>query len=117
LVHISQSFGYDHARVAERLKITDAVAALREELGEAILAGAEEKIRFEVGEIQLTFEVAVERSGKAGIQFWVVELGGGGGKTETHTVTIPLKPILPDGGPVLTGATDEVPSPPSAPDR
>jgi Trypsin-co-occurring domain 2 len=99
----------------ERLKITEAVAALRAELTEAILAGEGEEIRFEVGEIELAFEVAVERSAKGGINFWVVEVGGSGSSTETHTVRIPLKPTHPDGRPVLTGGTDEVPRPPSAP--
>jgi Trypsin-co-occurring domain 2 len=101
--------------VAERLNITEAVAALRAELAEAILASSEESIRFEVGEIELAFEVAVERSASGGIRFWVVEIGAGGSSTETHTVRIPLQPIRTDGRPVLTGGADEAPSPPVPP--
>jgi hypothetical protein len=92
----------------ERIGLLEAVTALRTELAESILAAANEQIRFAVGEITLEFQVEVERtaSASAGIKFWVVEVGGEGSRTSTntHTVSIPLKPVSSDGRPVLTGA-------------
>lgn len=89
--------------------LREAVEALRAELSESIAASAEEKLRFEVGEMELEFQIAVERvkEGSGGIRFWVVELGGKGSKasTVTHTVKIPLKPVTSDRKPVLTGSS------------
>ena len=91
----------------EPIGLKEAVEALRKELSESILAAEGEALRFEVGQITLEMQVAVERKaeGSAGIKFWVVELGGKGtiGTTETHKVTIPLKPIGPQGEPIRTG--------------
>jgi len=98
----------------ERIGLKDAIAALRTELGESILAASDEEFRFQVGEISLEFKVEVERTSEVsgGIKFWVVEAGGKGSlaSTTTHTVIIPLKPVTVDGRPVLTGRrTDAVP--------
>jgi len=91
----------------EPIGLKDAIEVLRKELSESILAAADEELRFEVGQITVEMQLAVERKteGKAGIKFWVLEIGGQGsrGTTETHKVTIPLKPIGLHGGPVLTG--------------
>ena len=76
-----------------KLDIADAVAKLRSELAQAILASADEELRFAVGEIELEFQVAVERSADGGIKFWVIEAGAGGKSTETHMVRIPLDPV------------------------
>ncbi len=96
-----------------QIGLKEAIAALRQELIESIVAAQGEKLRFEVGEVMMEFHVEVERSveGKGGIKFWVVELGGGAGSKDKaiHKVTIPLKPVRQDGRPVLTGDTDEVP--------
>jgi hypothetical protein len=94
--------------------IREAVAALRAELSESIAASAGEQIRFEVGEMQIEFQVEIERSaeGSGGIRFWVVELGAKSSRTSTvtHTVTIPLKPVTNSGQPLLTGSSN-VPDP------
>jgi Trypsin-co-occurring domain 2 len=96
----------------KEIQLKEAIAALREELTESILASQSESLRFAVGEITLEFEIEIEKSmdGKGGIKFWVVELGGGGASKDkaTHKVTIPLKPIRNDGKPVLTGS-DRIP--------
>ena len=96
----------------QRIGLQEAFAALRRELSEAILAAANESLRFQVDDITLQFQVEVERTtaGGGGIRFWVVELGGKhtATSTATHTVTIPLKPVRKDGGPVLTGG-DAIP--------
>lgn len=92
--------------------LREAIAALRAELSDSITASAGEQLRFEVGEMELEFQVEVERvaEGGGGIRFWVVELGGKASRTSTvtHTVTIPLKPVTEDRVPVLTGS-EEVP--------
>jgi Trypsin-co-occurring domain 2 len=94
----------------ERIELKEAIGALRQELSESILAAVEEKLRFEVGQITLEFQVEVERTaeGSGKLKFWVLELGGKGAQSNTqrHTVKIPLTPVLPDGGPVLTGSSD-----------
>ena len=95
-----------------RIGLEEAIAALRQELIASVISSQREALRFEVGEITMEFHVEVERSNevKAGIKFWVVELGGGGGQKDksTHKVTIPLKPVKYDGKPVFTGS-EEIP--------
>lgn len=97
----------------KRIGLREAIAALRAELTDSILASKEEELRFEVGEINLEFHVEVERTteGQGGIRFWVVELGSDISKktSDIHKVTIPLKPITQGGGPVLTGNTGIIP--------
>jgi hypothetical protein len=91
----------------EEIGLTEAIAELRDEVARAVLAGSSQDLRFEVGEITMTFEVAIERAveGKGGIKFWVVEASGGASQstTKTHTLTIPLTPRRRDGSPILTG--------------
>jgi hypothetical protein len=99
----------------QRLGLADAIQSLRAELTQAITAGADETLRFEVGEIDVEFHVAVDVTAKSGVKFWVVELGGEAGRTSTHSVRIPLRPTRRDGGRVLTGSGQETPEPPPAP--
>jgi NTP-dependent ternary system trypsin peptidase co-occuring protein len=99
----------------ERLGLTEAISRLRAELSEAIVAGGQEDLRFEVGEIELELEVAVERTVNGGIKFWVIEVGGERTVGDTHTVRIPLTPKRSDGRAVLTGSSDEIPEAPAVP--
>ncbi len=96
----------------KRIGLQEAISALRAELIESVVASQGERLRFEVGQITMEFQIEVERSidAKGGIKFWVVELGTGGTAKDkdVHKVVIPLKPIRADGKPVLTGS-DEVP--------
>lgn len=93
----------------EQVGLTEAIAALREEVSSAIEAGVSESLRFEVGEVTIEFEVAVERQrgGEGGLNIWVLTLGGQASRSQTHThrLTVPLKPVAADGQPVLTGET------------
>jgi hypothetical protein len=61
---------------------------------ESVVASQGERLRFEVGEITMEFQIEVERSAEAkgGIKFWVVELGAGGTAKDkdVHKVVIPL---------------------------
>ena len=90
----------------EPIGLKEALAMLRTELSQSILAAADEDLGFEVGQITLEFQVVVERKAEDGgaIKFWVVELGGKDthGSTNTHKITIPLTPKGKNGGPILT---------------
>ena len=78
----------------EGLELAETVEALRAELARAAEAGADAE-----------FHVAVTRSGegRAGVKFWVVELGGAGSyaREEIQTVTVTLgTPVDRSGNPV-----------------
>ena len=91
----------------ERIGLKEAISSLRAELSESILAAADEKLQFEVGDINLEFKAEIERAveGSAGIKIYVVDIGGKGAQTSStaHTIQIALKPVTQAGGPVLTG--------------
>ncbi len=57
--------------------LADAVKALRAELNVAIKRAAGEAVRFEMGEVEMEFLVAIEKTegADAGIRFWVVSIG------------------------------------------
>ncbi len=101
----------------KRIGLQEAIAALRAELIESIVASQGERLRFEVGEITMEFQIEVERSvdTKGDVQFWVVGFGVGRTATDkdVHKVVIPLKPVdirsgTNNPGPIFTGS-DEVP--------
>ena len=100
----------------KRIGLQEAITALRTELIESIVASQGERLRFEVGEITMEFQIEVERSAEAkgGIKFWVVDLGGGGAAKDknVHKVVIPLKPVDIRRGtdnpePIFTGSDEE----------
>jgi Trypsin-co-occurring domain 2 len=95
-----------------RIGLKDAIEALRLELSESILVSEGKEVRFEVGEIEMEFQVAVEQTatGKGGIKFWVVELGAemSDKSSMIHKVKIPLKPVWKNGSPIRTGE-DKIP--------
>jgi hypothetical protein len=86
-----------------QLSLAKVIADLRKELELAIDQAAEKELRFEAGVIEVELSVEIEAKGEAGIQFWVVSIGGGVDRSRTHTIKIPLKPVTADGKPVLTG--------------
>lgn len=83
------------------IPLSDAIRALRSEIVKAAGEGKEKDVRFRLGEIELEFglEVGREQGGEAGIQFWVITLGGRGSRTSatTHTVRLTLTPVGLDG--------------------
>lgn len=87
-----------------KVALKDAIAALRVELGEAVLLGAEKSIKFEVPEVEMEFQVTVEQSSQenGGVKFWVVEMGGNvSEKVSTmHKLKVKLKPTFQDGTPI-----------------
>ncbi|UXY30587.1 trypco2 family protein [Streptomyces sp. HUAS TT20] len=62
------------------LGLAETIAALREELAEAVAGATDADFRFGVGQVQLEFSVGVTReaSGDGRAKFWVLELGGQG---------------------------------------
>lgn len=101
------------AEVAE-IGLGEVIRALRAELEEAMGEGEGSTIRFEAKSVDLEFNVGITRTadGKAGIRFWVIELGGGGSyaSESVQSVKLSLQPVSADGGRVrITQGTDESP--------
>ncbi|MGW1675716.1 trypco2 family protein [Streptomyces sp. NPDC002324] len=89
-----------------KIGLTEAIAALQEELTEAARAGAGRDVRFPVEGVTLEFQVAVtvdaQATGK--VKFWVLEMGAesGFGRETVQTVTLQLgPPVGRDGESVL----------------
>ena len=89
--------------------------ALRAELAQAAAAGSAAGFQFPVAGVQLEFHVGVTKAGegKAGVRFYVVELGGSGGyaREEIQTVTVTLgAPVDHHGEPVkVYRGSDQMP--------
>jgi len=83
------------------IELASVIRDLRDELERAIVAGAGEALRFELGPVELEVALAVERSGEAGgkVRFWVVEVGGERGweSTDTQRIKLVLTPRLGEG--------------------
>lgn len=81
--------------------LREVISALRSELESAISEGEGKSIRFEAIAVDLEFNVGVTKTaeGKAGIRFWVLELGGGGSyaSERIQTVKLSLQPVSADG--------------------
>jgi Trypsin-co-occurring domain 2 len=89
----------------EQLELAETVEALRAELAAAAKAGSRAAFQFPVTGVQLEFHVGVTKAaeGKAGVRFYVVELGGSGSyaREEIQTVTVTLgAPVDQNGEPV-----------------
>jgi hypothetical protein len=76
--------------------LADAVRALRSELTVAMAEGEGQRLRFELGEVEMEFllEVTKEAGGEAGVKFYVISLGGKAGVTSgsTHRLKLVLTP-------------------------
>jgi len=82
--------------------LADTISAVRRELSAAQAAGQGQSIVFRTGPVELEFEVAVTRSGggQAGVQLWVLTLGG---KAElahatTQRIKVTLQPVDQETG-------------------
>ena len=95
------------------IELASVIRDLRDELEEAIAAGADKALRFELGPVELEVSVAVERggSGEAKVRFWVVELGADAktDTTSTQRVKLTLTPRLTATGvaPYVSGEAPE----------
>ncbi|RLK61868.1 trypco2 family protein [Actinokineospora cianjurensis] len=91
-----------------RMDLVELVGHLREQLAEAMTAGAGADLRFEVGAVEVEVSVVVEREAKAGgkAKFWVVEVGTDAKVARHHTqrVKLSLTPTHAGGSVAITGA-------------
>ena len=82
--------------------LADTIAAVRRELGLAQAAGQGQPVQFRTGPVELEFEVAVTRTGggQAGVQLWVLTLGGKGelAHASTQRIKVTLQPVNPQTG-------------------
>jgi hypothetical protein len=82
--------------------LADTIAAVRRELSLAQAAGQGQPVQFRTGPVELEFEVAVTRTGggQAGVQLWVLTLGGKGelAQASTQRIKITLQPVNPETG-------------------
>ena len=82
--------------------LADTIAAVRRELSSAQAAGQGQPVQFRTGPVELEFEVAVTRTGggQAGVQLWVLTLGGKVelGHATTQRIKVTLQPVDPDTG-------------------
>lgn len=92
------------------IQLSELIAQLRVELAEAIQAGEDSDLRFELGpiELELTVGVAKEVSPGAKVKFWVVELGSEAtvGSTATQRISLTLdarRASQPDRRPLISG--------------
>ena len=80
--------------------LADAIGALRGELIRAWSSGQQERLRFKPAPVELTVQVAVTSAGKgrAGIRWWLIELGGEMSRESvvTQTLKLSLDPVMYD---------------------
>ena len=82
------------------VSLADAVAALREQLSEAISAPAAEGPRLTIDEIEMEFSVEAIVGADGQVNFGVVGIGAGRvGNSASHRVRIGLRPTDDEGGP------------------
>lgn len=83
------------------IALVDAVAAVRDELVQAVARKGEPDVTFAVGEVQLEFTVELRQDveAKTGFKAWVLsaEAGGSSGRSRGHRVSVTLHP-RPRGG-------------------
>ena len=84
------------------LELAEVVRELRGEIMRAMAAGEGEVLQFEVGivDLELTLAVKRESGGKAGIKFYVFELGGDVNveSAKTQKLTLRLNPRMAGSG-------------------
>ncbi|MFI1719746.1 trypco2 family protein [Streptomyces sp. NPDC020489] len=80
-----------------RIELADAVQAVRDELITAAARSTGHDLAFEVGDIELEFDVELRKETKGGtkVKAWVVEAGadGSAGTTRAHRVTVTLQAL------------------------
>jgi hypothetical protein len=92
------------------LDLVDVMRDLRTQLIDAMKEAEGEPLRFEVGSVDVELSVAAkqEKTGKAGIRFYVFELGAEvqSGSASTQKLTFNLNPRV-----AATGASPEITGP------
>ena len=98
------------------MPLSAALAALRDELTQAWWDARRQSLRFRPSPVELTLQTAVTSAGKgkAGVRWWLIELGGEISRESavTQTVKMSLEPVMfgEDGQPLefLIDASDAV---------
>ncbi|ATE58533.1 trypco2 family protein [Actinosynnema pretiosum] len=95
------------------IELAQAVAALRDELLEAVVYGRGQEVQFAVGTIELEFgvELKVDAKAKGGFKAWVMtgEASAGVARSSTHRVKVSLTPKDQHGGDLLVGGSAQRP--------
>ncbi|MED7949257.1 trypco2 family protein [Kitasatospora sp. NPDC058406] len=104
------------------IPLVDAVAAVRDELLEAVARGAGQDVVFAVGPVEMEFEVELraDARAKAGFRLWAVgaETEAGVSRGRTHRVSFTLTPRAAHGGDLLvSGSADRPDGPGDTGDR
>lgn len=85
----------------ESVELTDAISALRRQLGDALRVSEDEQVRFRLGPVELEFALTVKKDvhDDGGVRFGVVSLGvsGGAARDSVHRVKLTLQPIDAEG--------------------
>ncbi|MCP3915093.1 MAG: hypothetical protein GY711_06030 [bacterium] len=85
-----------------QLELASMIQSLRRELLTAMEEGDDEPLRFELGDVELEVQVAVEskEQGEVGVKFWVLQAGVGEefAHSQRQTLKITLHPKLAGGG-------------------
>lgn len=96
------------------IELADAVAALRDELIEAVARAGQPEVGFVVGPIELEFgvELKADAKVKAGFKAWVVSGNAEGGvsRGRTHRVKVTLTPQDAHGRDLRVRGTTDRPS-------
>lgn len=106
----------DREPVRSWVTLAEAVKGIRAELSDAMAGGEGERLRFDIGAVELEFAVEVQRDlqAKAGVQVWVVEIGGSGGRSRdsSQRLKVMLNPVDTATGRSLRVAGDLEEAPP-----
>lgn len=95
------------------MELAEVIRALRDELERAMVAGAGEALRFELGPVELEVSVAIEAGASAEVKprFVVVTLGAHGSveRTATQRITLTLTPREGPAGttPMVSGTAGD----------
>lgn len=93
------------------LALSEVIAQLRAELADAMRAGENEQLRFELGPVEVELTVGVDKEAKPGAKakFWVLEMGTETRfeSTSTQRIKLTLEPrhaSRPGRSPLIAGA-------------
>lgn len=77
---------------AGRIPLSDLLASIRSEIVKADAAAKKEGTAvMQFDECEFEFAVEIEKEAKGGVHVWVLELSGGGKKTEMNTIRVKYK--------------------------
>jgi Trypsin-co-occurring domain 2 len=82
----------------EKFPLVQLIGALGEQLREAQREAKEDDKPDLLKLKECTIELGItwEKKGEAGLEFWVVKLGGGLTKTDTQTISVTMEPLSTD---------------------